>query len=270
MIQRLKSIRANALQTVHFPAPKREPVEAVILAAGVGSRMGSLTGSSHKCLLHLTPGLPIIRFMLDGLAAAGIRKIHVVLGHNADTVRYWLGSNCNVIINKRYAETNSLYSLRLARKHIKGSFLLLNADVVAQPEIYQRLRQTPGSVLAYDSRSGSDPEEMKVRLRDGKLAEISKSLNPARANGESLGVVKFDGQARDELFACADAVLAQGGENAWAPEGYGLLAQSYDIHCLDVSDMAWTEIDFPEDLEYAREKLWPRFSGAVRAQKLSA
>jgi len=208
--------------------------------------------------------------MLDGLAAAGIRKVHVVLGHSADAVRYWLGSNCNVIINERYAETNSLYSLRLAQPHIKGSFLLLNADVVAQPEIYRRLRNTPGSVLAYDSTSGSDPEEMKVRLRDGNLADISKSMNPQDADGESLGVVKFDALDRDVLFSCAEEVLAQGGENAWAPAGYGLLAQSHPIQCLDVADLGWTEIDFPEDLAFAQTTLWPSFSRSASKQKQSA
>lgn len=268
MIQSIKSNRTLVKQ--RRPTVSPEPVEAVILAAGVGSRMGDITGTSHKCLLHLAPGLPIIRFMLDGLASAGISKVHVVLGHSADAVRYWLGSNCNVILNKRYAETNSLYSLHLAQAHIEGSFLLLNADVVAQPEIYRRLRQTPGSVLAYDSGSGSDPEEMKVRLRDGKLADISKCMRPKDAHGESLGVVKFDGEAKEELFACADEVLAQGGENAWAPAGYGLLAQSHPIQCLDVAGMGWTEIDFPKDLDFARNTLWPSFSSAAPKKKRSA
>jgi len=175
-----------------------------------------------------------------------------------------------VIINERYAETNSLYSLCLARPYIKRSFILLNADVVAQPDIYRRLRNTSGSVLAYDSTSGKDSEEMKVRLRDGNLADISKSMDPRQAHGESLGVVKFDKRARDELFSCAEEVLAQGGENAWAPAGYGLLAQTHPIRCLDVADMAWTEVDFPEDLAYARETLWPCFSGAAHARKRPA
>jgi len=260
-------IRPRSFRTQTTPRTDGEELEAVILAAGVGSRMGALTGASHKCLLHLAPGMPIIRFMLDGLAAAGISKVHVVLGHSADAVRYWLGSSCNVIMNERYAETNSLYSLCLTRPHINGSFLLLNADVVAEPAIYRRLRQTPGSVLAYDSSSGSDPEEMKVRLRDGRLADISKSMHSRDAAGESLGVVKFDGLVRDELFACAEEVLAQGGENAWAPAGYGLLAQSHPIHCLDVNGMAWTEIDFPEDLAFAQTTLWPGFSRSAAARK---
>ena len=89
--------------------------QAVILAAGRGTRLTAATGGGPKCLA-LVGGKPLIEHQLEILDDLGVERVCTVVGHRADDVRGWLADRCDFIVNEKYAETNSLYSLWLARE----------------------------------------------------------------------------------------------------------------------------------------------------------
>ncbi|MFQ4144452.1 phosphocholine cytidylyltransferase family protein [Chlorogloeopsis sp. ULAP02] len=231
-------------------------MQGVILAAGCGSRLASVLQGKPKCLAQLE-GVSLIEYQLAVLRSFGINDVCVVLGYRADEIREVVGDRCHWIINNRYAETNSLYSLWLARNWVRDSFVLMNSDVLAHPQVYERLLETPGNVLAYDSWSGNEAEHMKVAFNKGKLQQISKTLDIKKAQGESLGVLKFTKRAIKSLFKEAEASLAVGGANQWAPAAIQRLARKRTIAGIDVAGLPWVEIDFPQDLQYACNKVWP-------------
>ena len=104
-------------------------MQAVILAAGSGSRLQRVSNGLPKCLLPIG-GRPLIEHQLEALSDAGVGNVLVVVGHQADEVRKTLGNRVEYVENTRYDATNSLYSLWLAREWVKGPFVLLNCDLL--------------------------------------------------------------------------------------------------------------------------------------------
>ena len=228
-------------------------IQAVILAAGCGSRLGE---GIPKCLLKLGNRM-LIHHQLDALNAAGIDEVCVVVGYGADRVRAALGERCYYIENPRFDQTNSLYSLWLTREWVRGPFLQINCDVVAHPQIYLRLLSASGTALTYDSTSGDGDEHMKVSIRNGLLQDIDKQLEPARSCGENLGLLKYDRLGARMVFEEAGALIANGMERSWAPAALARVARRVPVHCVDVAGLPWAEIDFVEDVLYARCEVLP-------------
>ena len=233
-------------------------MEAIILAAGLGSRLAEVSGGRPKCLAEVG-GRALIEHQLDSLVRVGVTKVFVVVGHRAELVQSHLDRwpQVHFVPNERFAETNSLYSLWLARGCVQDDFLVLNGDVLAHPDIYRRVGALGGTGLAFDSNSGFDSEHMKVCFRDARLTGIAKDLPEHRISGENLGILRIDADTAGPLFHEAGCLLGEHGLQAWAPAVFHRMAAQLPIRGVDVSDLPWTEIDFPEDLHHARDQIWP-------------
>ena len=231
-------------------------MRAIILAAGVGSRLQVLSGGKPKCLVEIG-GRPLILHQLEALADHGIGPVLIVAGYKAEEVRSVVGDRAEFVINERYQETNSLYSLWLAREHVDGPFILLNCDLFFSPEILERLLDAPPNALAYDSTSSRGREQTKIAVKDGRVVDIGKDVPPGSARGESLGTLKFDGTGSKAMFEAADRLLKEGNERAWVIEATRAASTQVGIHAINVAGLAWTEIDFPYDLDVARREVWP-------------
>lgn len=233
---------------------------AVILAAGRGSRLDGHTRRWPKCLLEVG-GRTLLERQVSLLHEVGVREVVVVVGYGAEHVRAHLNGRCTYVHNDRYRETNSLYSLWLARRRVRGSMVLLNCDVVAHPEVLRRVVTCGTSALAYDASSGADPEHMKVCLSGEYVAELGKDLPAERTHGENVGVLRFDQEAAQALFAAAGEAVAEGHERTWAPAAVSRIARRVPIRAIEVGALPWCEIDFPEDLAHARERIAPAIDG---------
>lgn len=242
------------------------PSSAVILAAGRGSRLGSLGESLPKCLVEVG-GRSLVEHQLQALREVGVRKVVVVVGFRADAVRARLGTRVRYVENTRFAETNSLYSLALARDAVTGPFMLLNSDTLAHPLVYRRVAEHRGSALAYDSRSGAEDEHMKVVFANDRLVRIDKRVPRGEAHGENVGILKFDGTAAPRLFERAASLVLGGRENDWAPAAVQALAHDTPVRGVDVADLPWTEIDFQRDLDHAHASVWPTVQRSVVATR---
>jgi choline kinase len=238
-------------------------MDAIILAAGSGKRLGT---GRPKCLTVIG-GRRLIDHQLDALAAAGVRNPVVVVGYKRDQVCAALAGRARIVVNERYAHTNSLYSFLLAREHVDGATFVLNADVLFDPLVAQRLARRPGSAIACDSTSGDEPEHMKVEVRGGRLRSMSKSLAAPHCAGENLGLLWLDEVAVQEAFAAAQRLVARGGERAWLAAAVNAVARRETIECLDVAGTPWVEIDFPADLAHARRTVWPAIARRSRARR---
>jgi len=240
--------------------------QAVILAAGGGRRLGNAARGLPKCLLSVG-GRPLVEHQLAALAEIGVEEVCVVAGYRAEDVGACVAGRCTVILNPCWSETNSLYSLWLARDWVRGEELfVLNSDVLAHPDVYHRVAATPGSALAYDSTSGHEDEHMKVWVEGEGLRAISKCLAPPRISGENVGLLRFEHRVARLVLSEADALVAAGQKRAWAVEALDRLLPRLDVRCVDVAGLPWVEIDSEADLEHARERVWP-FVAAVGAAR---
>ena len=115
------------------------------------------------------------------------------LGGREDVV----GIRAECLRNPRWSATNSLYSFWLARDWVKGDVVVLNCDVLFSPRVLERLLDAPGDALAYDSGSGDLREQMSVRVEDGLLRDMSKTMSPEQVSGENVGIVKLTAVVND-------------------------------------------------------------------------
>jgi choline kinase len=236
-------------------------MRGIILAAGKGSRLNGTAGENPKCLVE-AGGLTLVERQIRVLRRAGIEDIAVVVGCQADRVRRVCGQRVTYVENARYAQTNSMYSLWMARPLLYEGFVVLNCDVLFHPVLLEDLlsaRHENALLLAY--READQPlygdEEMKVKVRCGRVVEMSKHMDPAEADGENLGIVKFGPEGAAALVDIMDRLIADGGLRDWAPRGFSEFAKTGALHAIGTRGLPWIEIDFPEDYQRALRDVLP-------------
>jgi choline kinase len=236
-------------------------MRGIILAAGKGTRLNGTAGESPKCLVELG-GVSLIERQIRVLREAGIEDIAVVVGCQADRFRRACGYDISYIENTRYAQTNSLYSLWMARPLLYQGFVVLNCDVLFHPALLTDLlssRHENALLLGY--REANQPpygdEEMKVRVRGGRVIDMSKTMDPAAADGENLGIVKFGARGAAALVHIMDDLIGAGRVRDWAPSAFAAFAAQQPLHAIGTRGLPWIEIDFPEDFERAQTDVLP-------------
>jgi len=236
-------------------------MRGIILAAGKGARLNGTAGDKPKCLVE-AGGMTLIERQIRVLEAAGIDEIVVVVGCQADRVRARCGHQVTYVENVRFAETNSMYSLWCARALLYEGFVVLNCDVLFHPALLQDLltsRHENALLLAYrdPDQAPFGDEEMKVRVRCGRVVDMSKTMDPEEADGENLGIVKFGPEGASVLVGIMDALVNAGELRAWAPRAFRDFARKHPLFALGTRGLPWIEIDFPEDYRRAVREVLP-------------
>jgi choline kinase len=236
-------------------------MRGIILAAGKGSRLNGTAGESPKCLVK-AGGVTLIERQIRALQRAGIDDIVAVIGCQAEQVRSACGNDITYVENAKYAQTNSMYSLWMARALLYEGFVVLNCDVLFHPVLLDDLltaRHENALLLAYrdDDQPPFGDEEMKVKVRCGRVVQMSKRLDPEEADGENLGIVKFGAEGAAALVEIMDGLIAAGGLKDWAPRAFSEFARTSPLHAIGTRGFPWIEIDFPEDYERAVHEILP-------------
>lgn len=239
--------------------------QAVILAAGQGSRLASAGGQRPKCI-HKIGGVPLINHQLLALSEAGISDAVIVVGFEHEQVRACVDGGARFVHNHRFAATNSLYSFLLAEPWVEGDAIVLNSDVYFHPELVARLVEAGGDALLYDSTSGHEAEQMKVSLRDGMLVEMSKDLAVERTRGENVGMLRLSATTLQDTFDAGAAIVGHGGEREWLAAALNRVAAFHRIRCLDVAGVPWVEIDFADDLVRAETEVFPAVTESLASR----
>jgi choline kinase len=234
---------------------------AIILAAGRGMRLGSRLGASPKCLLELG-GATLLERQLASLRQSGVTSVTVVAGFEAARVASACAGLADVLVNDRYAETNSLFSLWLARPLLDEGFIVLNGDVLFHRQLLRDLlssRFDDALLVAFRDPS-SDPfgdEEMKVKVRSGRVADIAKTLDADEADGENVGIARFSRAGAALLVQLMDEIVSNGGAREFAPRAFQAFARRRPLHAVGTRGYPWIEIDFPADYDRAATSVLP-------------
>jgi choline kinase len=230
---------------------------AVILAAGISSRLGRYAARKPKTLLSIR-GTSLLRRTLHALRRVGIRRVIIVTGYLSSMVEAEARSNAQgldirCVLNGRYASTGNNTSLFLALRAMKrGPFILLDSDILFDPALLRLLLRTPhpnALILRATSRLGA--EEIKVELRDGgRVVGIGKEIPPARAAGESVGIEKFNADAAHILKKILQRRSAM--NEFYEASFQELIDAGTPLHGVPAGDFPCMEIDTPSDLRRAR------------------
>jgi choline kinase len=242
-------------------------LKGIILAAGKGARLNGTAGDRPKCLLRVGDSTLVER-QIETLRALGIEDVAVVVGCQAELVRRICGRGVEFVDNARFAETNSLYSLWLARPLLTDGFVVMNCDVLFHPQLLDDLltsRHEDALLVAYQDHDAAPfgDEEMKVKVRRGRVVEISKTMASEDADGENLGIVKFGAAGAELLVSILDARVGAGALRDWAPRAFAEFARLRPLHAIGTRGYPWMEIDFPEDYRRAVRDILPAIEGDV-------
>jgi len=244
-------------------------MRGIVLAAGKGARLNGTAGNLPKCLARVG-NMTLVERQIAALRMSGLNDIVVVVGCEAEHVRRSCGRGVQFVENTRFAQTNSLYSLWLARPLLLDGFVVMNCDVLLHPHLLDDLltaRYEDALLVAYqeDDQSPLGDEEMKVRTRRGRVVDISKEMPADVADGENVGVVKFGAEGARLLTSILDERVAAGGLRDWAPRAFAEFARIRPLHAIGTRGYPWTEIDFPEDYQRAVSEILPAIEADRRA-----
>jgi choline kinase len=242
-------------------------VIGLILAAGAGTRLNGSDAVVPKCLATFD-GTTLLDVQMRALRSCGVEDIAVVVGFQGDRVRRACGPDVRFLENPGYEETNSLYSLWLARQLLGNGFVVLNCDVLFHPTLLSDLltaRHADALLVSYPEQ-GQPPftdEEMKVCVRRGRVVDMRKDLPAADTDGENVGIVKFSAASSARLIAHLDRIVASGSRRDWAPRAFADFAREAPLYAVSTRGLPWMEIDTPDDYRRAAGEVFPAIRDAV-------
>ena len=245
-------------------------VKAVLLAAGMSSRLRPLTDDRPKCLLTVA-GQPILKRAVDALRGAGLDELVVVTGYLEDRIQDALGAwypdlRVTYRRNADYAATQNGASLLCARAIVEGEpFVMLDGDIVFDAEVLEAVVRSPhADCLALRPADDLGDEEVKVVLdaaEPTRVRRIHVSLPPADAAGESIGIEKFSAATSAVLFATIEQRIGEHGPRyEYYEKAFDQLCQDgrLALHAVDVGAHYCAEIDTAADLAEVERALQAR------------
>lgn len=227
-------------------------MQAIIMAAGKGSRLGSLTEGKPKSFLEIN-GIKLLEYNIALLHSYGIHNILLVTGYKTELMEKLAekieGVRC--IFNPFYEMVNVLGSFYIAQEYLNEDFIYLHADTLCAPEIFEQMIQSEGEVVLPVEYKLCDEEAMKVRTRNGQLVEISKQIPCEEGEGEFIGIAKICETVLPDLRKAAKELMRQKQFTSYFEGAIQVLADQgkHSLKIFPTGKSFWGEVDFLEDYE---------------------
>ena len=232
-------------------------MKALILAAGLGTRLAPLTNDRPKSMVPVN-GKPIIIKQIENLTENGITDITVISGYKAEILENAVKkafSSINVVESKDYINTNNMYSAYLGiRSMFKEGFepfLMMNADVFFDASVIKALLdEKAGNAIVVDKGRYME-ESMKVIENDGRITSISKKITLNEALGCSIDVYKFDTDGGKAFYeCCCDYIESRKELKLWSEVALNEALSKVPFKACSLVGR-WLEIDNHDDLKEA-------------------
>lgn len=232
-------------------------MKGVVLAAGRGSRLGTLTDDRPKCLVELA-GQPLLTWQRDALAAGGAGETAVVVGYRADLLSR---QGLPTFVAPRWEQTNMVVSLCAAASWLRTEPCVVSyGDIVFEPAAVRSLVAADGDLaITYDprwhdlwSRRFDDPlddAETFVLAEDGSVARIGgRAATVAEIQGQYMGLLRFTPASWAAVEATLDALSASQRDRLDMTGLLQLLIHSgHRVEAVPYRG-AWGEVDHESDL----------------------
>ncbi|MDA2921959.1 phosphocholine cytidylyltransferase family protein [Patescibacteria group bacterium AH-259-L07] len=230
-------------------------MQAVIMAAGVGSRIKELSNHRPKPLLPIN-NKPIIEHQVSMLLRQQVKKIIVVVGYKKNLIEEALaGFPIQYVYNPSYRTTNVLGSFWFALPHLKDGFFYAHGDTMFEQSILDKLRDSSADLSLAIDRKFCGEEEMKVKLENNHVVEINKTMNPKNAHGEFIGIAKISAKALSPIKATTEKFIKEGQRHLFFESVIQEIINDGSLlsEAMDITGAKWNEIDTPEDYNQAIE-----------------
>ena len=239
-------------------------MQAIILAAGMGRRLGKLTANDTKCMVRLG-GVPIIDRMISQIISNGINKITLVVGYKADHLIEHLsgrfpGVEIGFIRNTIYDKTNNIYSLSLAKDLLmEDDTILLESDLVFENGILEKILDNdyPDLALVDKYESWMDGTVVKLGEDNTIVNFISKKafdFGEADKYYKTVNIYKFSKSfSRGKYVPFLEAYCKSLGNNEYYEQVLKVISllDNPQLKALMLDGEKWYEIDDIQDLDIA-------------------
>lgn len=236
-------------------------MKALILAAGLGTRLAPITNEVPKSLVPVN-GQPILFKQIDNLIKNGVNDIYIISGYKADVLKREVEKKykgIHIIESTDYALTNNMYSAYLGIKQIgtEDGFLMMNADVFFDCSVIAGLLAYPGENAIVTDIGNYLEESMKVIKKNDRLVAISKQISKEDAYGVSIDVYKFGQDGAKAFFnKCKEYIENKKELKKWSEVALNDILCEVKFEACPLIGR-WFEIDNHDDLSFA-EKLFKR------------
>lgn len=220
---------------------------AILLAAGKGERLMPLTADRPKALVEIN-GRTLLERAVDALNSAGIEELLAVVGYRSDAFN---GLALETVKNDRYATTDNIYSLWLAKERMISGCYIVNSDVIFERRIAKLLAQTEATAILCDESVATDGESMKAVTEGGLLAQLSKQADLEDNQGEYIGLARIDPRDGQHFAGIVQGFIDRGQTGVYYEDAIEQLACETPVKVTSVAGMAWAEIDDHDDLAHA-------------------
>jgi choline kinase len=250
---------------------KTDPITALLLAAGVGKRLGRAE-PSPKVLLEFG-GKTLLARHFEALAQAGVDELVMVTGFESEQLIAAAKAldpafKLTFAVNPRFTE-GSVVSLATCTDVLRRGVttLLMDGDVLYDPRMLERLIEGGAeNALLVDPELEPGDEPVKLCFdASGAIVDFRKRpQNPGVRHGESVGFFRFSPAMGAELADRCEWYVQNAPHLEYEEAIRDLmLAAPARFGAEDVGDLAWTEIDFEEDVVKAREVVLPQLEALV-------
>lgn len=262
-------------------------MQAIILAAGMGKRLGELTKGNTKCMVKVN-GTPLIDRVMNQLSHQPLKKVIIVVGYKGQELKEYLGTEYNgmpiqYIENPIYDKTNNIYSLSLAKEEMQqDDTLLIESDLIFEDSLFSLIINDPypnlalvakyetwmdGTMVCIDEENNIVNFVPKAAFRYEDVDKYYKTVN----------IYKFSKEfSRQKYVPFLDAYSKAVGNNEYYENVLRIISflNSKDLKALPITDEKWYEIDDKQDLDIAEalfadeehilRKYYGRFGGYWR------
>jgi len=240
-------------------------MKALILAAGLGSRLKNETQSLPKALVNIS-GKPILSYQIDALLDNNISDIVIVLGKEGQKIINYINlnyPNINIqfIDNPDYEKSNSSYSFWLARDQIKNdSYIHLNCDIIFSSTLLASIiRDSNPNIIAVRTDLQLTDEMENVVIKKSKIVKMRKKWSED-STGKAFGLAKFNVESTKMIIKKIESYILSGDLNQHC---YGMireLVSEIDYYPFLVNDDLLLEVNTEDDLKWANNFLMDVFN----------
>lgn len=267
-------------------------MQAIILAAGMGKRLGEYTKENTKCMVPVN-GVRLIDRLLEQLSGLDLNRVVIVVGYEGQKLMDYIGTNyidrlqINFITNPIYDKTNNIYSLSLAKKELcEDDTILLESDLIFEDSLLKLIVANPQPNLALVSKyeTWNDGTMVKLDEDNNIISFITKDAfqySETDSYYKTVNIYKFSKEfSKTKYVPFLDAYSTAVGNNEYYENVLRILSflNSHDLKALPITNEKWYEIDDKQDLDIAEalfaededvlRKYYGRFGGYWRFPKL--
>ena len=266
-------------------------MQAIILAAGMGKRLGEYTKNNTKCMVPVN-GIPLIDRVLRQLSELPLNRVVIVIGYEGHRLKEYLGCEqyglkIVFVENPVYDRTNNIYSLALAKDKLQeDDTLLIESDLIFDDGMLRLLTDNPYPNLALVAKYECWMDGTMVRIdADNNIVNFvpKAAFNYAETESyyKTVNIYKFSKEfSQTKYVPFLDAYTKAVGNNEYYENVLRIISflNSHDLKALPITNEKWYEIDDKQDLDIAEalfadekdvlRKFYGRYGGFWRFPKM--